>query len=160
MPALIGNYTVMPEVTTRNTTEVVVFNWMCYDKSMFNGSIVLSTKKSFNINKRIEYLLNEYSQLTRNWDDDDALPPTEKVIEEAQNLTTILSCYGQAIYHAAPGPDGEIMLNLRNHNNTKSLEIILYHNKRTSVKFPESGVPTQETFTMGDLPELIRWLNK
>jgi hypothetical protein len=109
MPALIDNYSTTPEVETLMTTKDVDNEYSLTEYNVFYvscvSSIVLNNKKSYNINKRIEILLKEYSTLTRNWDNDDALPPFPDVINDARYLTALLGKHGQQIFHAAPGPN-------------------------------------------------------
>ena len=104
-------------------------------------------------------LLDEYSTLKDNWDQDDAKAPTKNAIIQAKYITSLLSKHGQPIYHAAPGPNGEIMLDIRNKGNTKSIEIIFYNDKSVAVTFPENHKPSQFQFEDSALPGLLEWLN-
>lgn len=159
MPALIDNYSpagyvteVSPEIAhTRYTTD-------SYRPSV--SSIVVSFSNEAGINQRILNLLKEYAQLPDNWDEDDALAPAQSAIRQAYFLTRVLEKHGQPIFHAAPGPNGEIMLDIRNRPKTKSLEIIFYADRAVSVLFPAEGKPTQGTFELEKLPQLLHWLNQ
>jgi len=105
-------------------------------------------------------LLKEYAQLQVNWDDAGAMAPSIYALNNAQFLANLLEKHGQSVFHAAPGPNGEIMLDLRNTRKSKSLEIIFYSHKAVSVQFPEEGRPIQEDFDFQNLPMLLQWLNK
>ena len=105
-------------------------------------------------------LLNEYATLHANWDEDGAIPPAPDAIRRAKAITYLLSKHAQPIFHTAPGPNGEIMLDLRNKTKTRSIEIILYQDRSVAVLFPEQGAATQQTFYTTDLPALLNWLNQ
>lgn len=142
-PAVSFEASVMYELETRQINAGTVVSWQ------FEPSL----------NSRIESLLNEYSQLQNDWDEDDALAPNTESLQFAQFVTKLLSMHGQRIFHAAPGPNGEIMLDIRNRTKTQSLEIIFYPDRAISVSFPAIGKPFQQAFTLEQLPSLLSWLN-
>lgn len=123
-------------------------------------STVVSYSSEKGINQRIIYLLNEYRNLTDNWDEDGAKAPSRNSLKSALYLTMLLEKHGQSIFHAAPGPNGEIMVDIRNKKNTKSLEIIFYENRFVSVLFSEDEKPNQRPFDVQHLPQLLQWLNQ
>lgn len=99
----------------------------------------------------------EYKNLEDNWDFDDARAPTDKLIQKALYISRLLQKYGQKIYHPAPGPNGEIMLDIR--SKSKSFEIIIYDHKTNIVFIPEDDVlPTQEEFDEKEIIRYISWL--
>lgn len=114
----------------------------------------------FALNTRIMDLLTEYAALQDNWDQDNALAPTSEIIKHARYLTELLERRGQSIYHAAPGPSGEIMLDLRDKTKTKSVEIILYPDRAVAVFFSDMEKPKQQEFKVGKVAEILQWLNK
>jgi hypothetical protein len=124
------------------------------------NSIVISKKKSEGVNQRILSLLKSYRKLENNWDYDDALAPSEIAINRSEAITLAFQNIGQKVYHSAPGPNGEVMLDLREINNSKSIEIIVYNNKTNLVYIPEQGIPTQEDFEFSKLKDYLNWLNK
>jgi hypothetical protein len=136
------------DVTNPNT-------WM-----ISSASIVVIHLDEINLNKKIISLLEEFSNLQNNWDEDEAIAPDENTLSKAKSLVYTLEKRGQKIYHAAPGPNGEIMLDIRNPNRTKSLEIIFYINKSVVVSFPEKRTPFQNSFSVLDLPDLLNWLDQ
>jgi hypothetical protein len=111
------------------------------------------------LNTKIMRLLDEYATLKENWDEDDAKAPFKDAIIQAKYITSLLSKHGQSIYHAAPGPNGEVMLDIRNKMNTKSIEIVFYHERSVVVTFPENHKPSQFQFEDSALPGLLEWLN-
>jgi len=156
MPALISSYsTNAPAYTTRPTVELEYYK----TTPERNSSITLNWLEEIGINARIHKLLKEFSKLNDNWDGDDAIAPTPIVLKKAQFITTLLEKHGQPIYHATPGPNGEIMLDIRNSRKTKSLELIFYPSKSIAVRFPDNGDPSQMNFDYSNLPELLEWIN-
>ena len=107
--------------------------------------------------QKIFSLLEDIKSLEDNWDEDGAKKPSRMAIQNSQYLIQLLSKRGIEIYHIAPGPIGEIMIDLRNERNS-SLEILFYENRSKFVKFPIAGNPEQGEFKIEDLPTLIKWL--
>lgn len=159
MPALIDNYTAL-ECVTETNPGVVNVRYITEIHRPVSSSIVFSFSYERGINQRIIKLLDEYKLLTDNWDEDGALAPSRSAINSAMFLTRALEKHGQAIFHAAPGPNSEIMLDIRNNKNTKSLEIIFYSDRAVSVFLPEYENPSQQPFDFQNLPKLLQWLNQ
>lgn len=101
--------------------------------------------------------LKNIGLLQDNWDGDDALAPSIKVIRRAEYFLKVLQSAGQNIFHVTPGPVGEIMVDLRKNGN--SVEILFYPEKTKYVFFPATGRPEQGEFQLEKLPELLNWLN-
>jgi hypothetical protein len=114
---------------------------------------------NFGLNGRIHKLLADFGYLRNNWDEDDALAPSKEALRQAEFLTGILEKHGQPIFHAAPGPNGEVMLDIRNKDKSKSVEILFYQNRTTVVFYPSKGSPYQDAFDFQALPEILVWLN-
>lgn len=114
------------------------------------------------MNGRIFNLLKEFETLHDNWDEDDAVAPDSLAISRAKYVTHILENAGQSLFSAAPGPNGEVMLDLRNKENAKSVEIIFYPNRSVAVFFPAEGsaIPFQKEFDVTELPKILEWLNQ
>jgi len=62
--------------------------------------------------------LYSFKQLKVNWDRNAALVPKEEVIKNAANFLFLLDEYDLPIYFTAPGPNGEIVLEYRNGQNS------------------------------------------
>lgn len=62
--------------------------------------------------------LYSFKQLKVNWDGDGALVPNEGVIKNAANFLFLLDEYDLPIYFTAPGPNGEIVLEYKNGQNS------------------------------------------
>jgi|JI102314A1RNA_FD_contig_31_8352993_length_982_multi_4_in_0_out_0_2 hypothetical protein len=158
MKTLIDNYesTVdfSPLLTDSNTVKTIHY------ESQTNSSIRLNQahEEQSITNSKIFSLLDEIATLKDNWDNDGAKAPNLDTIQAIRGIIKLLSRMGQSIFHTAPGPSGEIMLDFRNKN--KSLELIFYPNKRVYVTFSETENPKQGNFNNEILPELLSWLNK
>lgn len=156
MEALISSYT---ETDTLKPQMAKISFQIDFQPRRLN-SIVVSARKKHGINERILSLLKSYRKLNNNWDFDDALAPSIKVINISELIVMTFQKIGQKIYHTAPGPNGEIMLDIRDSNNSKSIEIIIYNDKINIVFIPKKEFPTQEIFEFSKLKNYLNWLNK
>lgn len=155
MPALINNYT-----TTEISQPLLANNCFSSEIKLWSSSIIVGTVEQLGLNSRIHKLLSEFGTLKDNWDHDDAIAPNKIAVERAGYITTLLGRRGQSIFHAAPGPNGEIMLDIRNNKMGRSLELLLYPTRTVAVKFSETENPQQQNFEIEDLPIYLEWLNR
>jgi hypothetical protein len=103
--------------------------------------------------------MTHYQNLTDNWDENGALAPTQTTVDTALALIQSLEKAGQTIYHTAPGPVSEIMINLR--NGDKSVELLVYADGRHKiVRIGGLDVPWQGLLTSETLRETLQWLNQ
>jgi hypothetical protein len=109
------------------------------------------------INSNHIAMLKSYRQLENNWDENESLAPTEQVIEDAIRFAEFLQSIGENIYQVAPGPNGEIMIELR--NKEKSIEFLFYSNRTKYVDFSTEH-PTQGLLNDEILPQLLASLNE
>ena len=159
MPALIDNYSAPAQSITASSVTSV--RGQCIeDRSPYMASVILVYAGELNLNSKIMSLLSEYATLQANWDEEGAIAPAPDAVLSAKAITFLLSKHAQPIFHTAPGPNGEIMLDLRNKNKTRSIEIILYQDRSVAVLFPEQAAASQQPFNTTDLPGLINWLNQ
>lgn len=87
--------------------------------------------------KGMLHKLYNFHQLKTNWDSNGALVPRENVIKTAANFLTHLDEYDLPIYFTAPGPNGEVVLEYKNDENTAEVffendnfsEMLLYKGK-------------------------------
>lgn len=156
METLISNYTEKENHRPQVAKNFFRFGFI----SKKSNAIVVYERKATGLNYRIFNLLNSFKKLEDNWDLDDAIAPNAIAIRRAKSLTTFFQSIGQKIYHTAPGPNGEIMLDLRNYTNDKSIEFIIYQNKINVVFVPEKGLPEQHNFERTSLETYLHWLNK
>lgn len=118
-----------------------------------------SVKNDIGINSRILQLLSKFSSLEHGWDGDDGQPPSPAAILYANYLCKLLGNRGIKIYHSAPGPRGEIMLDIRAEKGSRSVEIILYSDRAFAVMIDPTMLPTQNMFQIDDLNKYIKFLN-
>ena len=111
----------------------------------------------FNLNARAFALIQDFKSLKKNWDGEGALPPDTGALRKAETLTRTLQGFGQKIFHVAPGPNGEIMIDLRANGN--SVEILFYPKETRFVKFPANGMPEQGEFSDLTMLQILAWLN-
>ncbi|MCX6136373.1 MAG: hypothetical protein NTV54_02630 [Ignavibacteriales bacterium] len=67
--------------------------------------------------------LKSFSRLQENWDGYGALPPQQDTIEQAISFVKALDRGGEPVYFAAPGPNGEILVELKKGNRTVEVTI-------------------------------------
>lgn len=155
MPACLEMYT-KPDVSFTNST---VSLELTKPQTEYSSILIASELQYYWINSRIHDLIYKFGSLEDNWDGYDALAPTDKVIDLARHLTTFLSKIGVKIYNTAPGPNGEIMLDLRNDKN--SLELIIYDDRTMLIKFPYHGTPSQSKLDhLIQITAELEWLYK
>jgi len=166
MPILFDNY----QVATLDKPAIVntyslTDSWVNQrdGKNWFNASptssVVVSEMNATTLNRHVTNLLDEFSTLQDNWDEDDAVAPNLETLNRVKQIVNVLSKNSQKIFHAAPGPYGEIMLDLRNENDSKQMEFIFYSNRSVVVFSENTSVPTQDSFSKEKLQEYLMWLN-
>jgi hypothetical protein len=159
MPALIDNYTAFENIT-ESQPRVANVRYVTEFYRPAISSTVVTVYSEQRKNQRILNLLKEFSLLQDNWDKDGALAPSASALVNARLLVHLLGIQSQSIFHAAPGPNGEVMVDVRNGNNSKSLEIIFYQDRAVSVLLSDNEEPSQRAFSFHELPGLLKWLNQ
>lgn len=106
---------------------------------------------------RHQSIISAMEALTDNWDGEGALAPDKSSLQIAKSITHMLWRYGQPVFHIAPGPVGEIMINLR--NGDKSLELLFYPNHWKYVRFSPHEKPQQGRLEFSNFSALLSWLN-
>jgi hypothetical protein len=99
------------------------FNTTDSGESIFLGQSLLG----MGINSSHIDVLESFRILPDGWDGDDAVRPSIQVLEEAISFTKYLQSVGEKVYHVAPGPNGEIMIELRDGEN--AIEFLVYPSK-------------------------------
>ncbi|MEB2782683.1 hypothetical protein U3A58_20005 [Algoriphagus sp. C2-6-M1] len=162
MQTLIANYSTPAEFQRDQYLTATVHTTARIDRFKSPSLSIFADNQipqELRLNNRIFNLLEEFSDLRDNWDEDGAIAPTKNILEQVYFIVQVLTSVGQNIFTTAPGPNGEIMIDIRGVNN-KSVELIFYQNRSIAVYFPENGKPTQEDFQAQDLPAVLRWLNQ
>jgi len=156
MQALIDNYTTYAANISGSSNATVEEAFQTYTPV---SSIVFhfDVPEIPYLNEREIQLLREYKKLEDNWDGEGAKAPSKRAVMIALYLVMALQAFGQKVFHVAPGPRGEVLLDLRNKN--KSIELLFYEDRLKFVRFPEKERPDQGDFELNMLPGLLKWLN-
>lgn len=124
-------------------------------------SVVLAypEKESFSLEttKAIQKL-KSYKKLDYNWDSYGAARPSIKAIEQAIRFVKALDEWLQPVFFTAPGPNGEILVELK--NGIKSIEIFFKDdNLNEFVLFVNEDEEDEGEFTSEKITQLLDWLN-
>lgn len=103
------------------------------------------------------YSLSEIARLKDNWDGYGAIAPPEKVIKESEGFIRRLNILQQDVYFVSPGPNGNLLVELRNGERTigfhfhpeKPLRFVCFEGK----DFVRQGI-----YEPPVLNELLDWL--
>ena len=155
MPVLIDNYTQVE--TPPPTISYTVQSVRRAGVSAYSTVFSFKDDPVFALNERALRLLDEFKMLPENWDEDGAKAPSRKAIQMAESLVLLLQQTGQKVYHVAPGPQGDVMVDLR--ENGESVEILFYPDKMRYVYFPQEGNPEQGEYQPDLLPQILEWLH-
>lgn len=87
--------------------------------------------------KEVLHKLYSFHKLKPDWDGNGSLVPTEDIIRITSNFLSDMDEYDLPVYFTAPGPNGEIVLEYKNNENTAeiffendhSTEMLLYKDK-------------------------------
>ena len=160
MPALIDSYTpTTAEALSVRRTHAVAEIRVEQRPTLYSS---LSMWPYDTYERRINYRslrqIDSIATLEDNWDQDDAIAPSEQIVQQAKSLIILFDVVGQKVYNVAPGPDGEVMVDIR--HKQKSVEILFYPTKNKYVKFGQGVKPEQGLFDLTTLSHLMTWLNE
>lgn len=158
MTALIDNYTSNHQLYQYNLTSTVLLERKYEHNVPHSLTVSYQMTEGDILYNRHQNIIDAMETLGPNWDGDGALPPDNEALMIAKSITYMLWRYGQPVYHIAPGPVGEVMVNLR--NGDKSLELLFYPNRWKYVQFSPHEAPRQGNLDFLIFPELLTWLNK
>lgn len=109
--------------------------------------------------RRVIDSLKEFGALPENWDSYGAVRIGEGVIEDAIRVVKAFDALQQEVYFVAPGPNGEISLELENSISNRSLEILIYpDNKWKYLRFEAKDFVAQGNMTTHDIRSHQDWL--
>lgn len=118
-------------------------------------SITLSN--SMGINSNFIDILESFRILDHNWDSYGGDAPMREVLDRAISFVKGLQLLNEVVYQVAPGPNGEIMIELR--NGGKSIEFLFYPTKTKYVDFTNENAPKQGAYAAELLTNLLRALH-
>lgn len=102
--------------------------------------------------------LEEYASLTENWDGYGAMVPTTDAIEAGKQFIKQLAGRGQHIDFTAPGPNGEISVELK--KDSKYIEFVFYPaDVRRYTAFDGGKLAERGNYNSDKLTGLLLWLN-
>lgn len=154
MPVLIDKIPVCDYPLTGTSTLQVIPH---KGKKNLTSTYQISEYDTYGLNGHAFRILNEIQKLPDNWDEEGGIAPSKRTYQRAHNLAVYLQQTGEKIYNVAPGPNGEIMIDLRDKGN--SVEILFYPEKKKFVFFPVQGRPVQDEFSLDKLPEILKMLH-
>lgn len=158
----------MPDLLKRNKVEAPFFaskhitnksfqnieTGMCF--TFANAITIKSAEPISFINKTELQNVKGFRNLKENWDSYDAAPVNELSIEKAISFIKNVDGFDRDVYLTSPGPNGEVMVQLKNNN--KEIEFIFYPEKDKYVLFDNNKFISQSYFKNDLLFELIEWL--
>ena len=101
--------------------------------------------------------VKSFSALESGWDSYDSQIISDDVIAKSVDLINELDKLDEEVYFSSPGPNGEVMIQLKKEE--KEVEIIQYAHKSKYVTFDKGVFGKQGDFSVNILPELIEWIN-
>lgn len=159
MKALSNTYRIQrfdsSPTTGLNNQYLVMDNWFIV---VDNQSLLLKAYDFISPVNRLEIQkVRSFADLEQNWDSYDAQKISTDAIAKSVDLIKEIDKLDEEIYFSSPGPNGEVMIQLKKAE--KEVEIIQYANKSKYVTFGKGEFEKQGDFTLEILPEIIEWLN-
>ncbi|MFT5780257.1 MAG: hypothetical protein ACI837_003218 [Crocinitomicaceae bacterium] len=141
--------------TGLNNQYSVMDNWLVV---VDNQSLLFKAYDFISPVNRLEIQkVRSFAELEQNWDSYDAQKISPDAIAKSVDLIKEIDKLDEEIYFSSPGPNGEVMIQLKKAE--KEVEIIQYANKSKYVTFSKEEFEKQGDFTLEILPEIIEWLN-
>jgi len=100
--------------------------------------------------------INEFLKLPAGWDSYNAMPVSLVAAEDSIAFIRQLDVYDIDVYQSSPGPNGEIMVQVK--EGSREIEFLFYENRVKYVTYCNNEFNIQGTYTKELLPELIEWL--
>jgi hypothetical protein len=158
MTALNEPYTIYNNYISPNKNTLMTF----LVEAFYDSKSATRVKKAENVSiKNLKEIdkIKSFLNLEPNWDSYDAIKTDAKVIWEAVDFVKKIDKYSIDVYFSAPGPNGEISIELK--NQIKTIEFIFYPESRWKfVSFEGDKLDKQGAFQLNNLDSLISWLKK
>ena len=121
-------------------------------------SILFKEKGQLSLTNKLEIQkVKSFTELEENWDSYGAQKVSEEVTENSILLIEAIDFLDEDVYFTSPGPNGEIMIQLKNED--KEVELIVYESKTKFVTFENNEFKKQGDFEANILPKIIEWLH-
>ncbi len=125
----------------------------------FANVITVKKKDDISLQNRLEIQnIKNFKELQNNWDSYDALPVSDVSIEKAIDFIVQVNNFGLDVYLTSPGPNGEVLVQLK--NNEKEIEFIFYPEQDKYVSFSNNKFVEQGWFDYDNLLDRIKWLKE
>lgn len=158
MPALSNSYRIenfSPTPTNGLNKFWIVDNVIVVvdsQSTVFKESGILSYANKLEIQK-----IGSFSDLERNWDSYNAEELNSNTISKAIDIVKEIDILDEDVYFTSPGPNGEIMIQLK--KESKEVELIIYEDRTKYITFVNNEFVKQGSFSLNILSEIIEWLN-
>lgn len=100
--------------------------------------------------------VKSYAKLLENWDSYGSAPISGIAITKAIDFIKAIDKFDLEVYLSAPGPNGEVMVQLKNQD--KEIEVVCYASNDKYVLFQANIFINQGNYTPEILRELVAWL--
>ena len=123
-----------------------------------NQSTLLREGDRLSLTNKLEIQkIRTFKDLDENWDSYEAQRICQQVIDRSIEIIIKIDLFNENIYFTSPGPNGEIMIQLK--TGSKEVEIIVYPGKIKLVTFENNEFSKQSDFSADNLLGVIEWLN-
>lgn len=158
MIALNRSFTI-PEYQTERTSSRLWQLGRTHSKSLQSATVVSVSDTPPSLSSEALKMLGrleEFKSLRENWDSYHASSPSESAIRQAEKMVRRLDREGVPFFFTAPGPNGEIMLELKRMN--RAAEIYFYADAPSDFVLFEGNRPVEEGFSEQNLQKIIQFI--
>jgi len=124
----------------------------------FSQALIINPDDFISYRQLQQILIVTYTQLPQNWDSYGAIPSTLKTAENANEILSEIFNNQQKIFHSAPSPNGDIMIELQHKNKALELECFA-DGKQTYTTLINNEVQEEKELKITNIPNLLIWLN-
>lgn len=157
MIALNKSYTI-PEYQTERTSSRLWQIGRPHSKYLPSATVVqvsgTTPSLSLEAMKMLERI-EEFKSLRDNWDSYQAASPSESAIRQAEKMVRRLDRAGMPFFFTAPGPNGEIVLELKRMN--RAAEIYFYADAPSDFVLFEGDRSVEEGLLEQNLQQIIQF---
>lgn len=133
------SFTIGENFSCRTKIPVNLIDDNIYDFACASTRFIMQSYLPALSGKAKEFLkkISTYKNLQENWDSNGAIPPSHELILKASTFIQVVDELNIPLYFIAPGPNGEIVIEYKNGDNTAEIffnedgsqEMILYSGK-------------------------------
>lgn len=103
--------------------------------------------------------IKSFKNLNRNWDGYGAEKPAQQSVDKAVKFVEHLGDWEQPIYFVAPGPNGEVLVELK--DNDRTIEVFFQPDgQHEYVMFDREKCVEENNFSFEMLLQLLDWLHE